>query len=330
MLLDIRDLNIVYRMRNKAIYAVNNVNFSLEKGKSLGIIGESGSGKSTLAMAILKMHNLKNTEVTGQIIFEGRDLLALDEKQFKEYRWTRIAAVFQKSMNNLSPVHKIGTHFEDIYRVHEPDISSSEIRERVYALFHMVNLSPRVYTCYPHELSGGMLQRVSIALSLIFHPTLLIMDESTTALDVITQGQILEEIKELEKVVDVTRIMITHDLFVVATACQQILVLYAGDMMEYGDVRDVLNHPMHPYTKALIASFPSLRGEKREVHSIPGTLPDLSVKTRGCAFYDRCRAHREICRQEKPVVCQTGGLHTVCCHLYGKIRETDVKEGVNR
>ena len=244
--------------------AVRNASLSIDKGDSLGIVGESGSGKSTLAMALLRLHP-RSTQITGEAMFEGKNLLALTNEQMNELRWAKIAVVFQKAMNALSPVHRICTQIEDIYRVHFPQASSEEIRNRTLELLKLVNLPVRVYNLYPHEMSGGMLQRVAIAISLLHNPQLLIFDEATTALDVVTQGQILKEIVEMEKTLETTRIMITHDMSVVATTCNKVAVMYAGEMMEMGMVTDVLTKPRHPYTQGLLGSFPSLKDRKSVV-----------------------------------------------------------------
>lgn len=315
-ILDIKDLCVTYRSGAKRVRAVDHVSMEIEKGDSLGIVGESGSGKSTLAMAVLRLHDPRTTEVTGQVLFDQEDLLTVTPARLKELRWKKLSVVFQKSMNSLSPVHRIGEQFEDIYRVHEPRAPKEEIQKRVIHLLEMVNLAPRVYNLYPHELSGGMLQRINIALSLLFDPELLIMDEATTALDVVTQGQILNEIKQMEEQISVTRLMITHDLSVVATSCKKIIVMYAGQMMEFGYVRDVLSNPMHPYTRGLIQSFPSLHGEKSDLKSIPGSLPDLADPPGGCIFAPRCPNATPRCFQERPVERRMTEVHKVACHLY--------------
>lgn len=312
-ILEINDLCVTYIAGEKRIKAVDHVSFAIDEGDSLGIVGESGSGKSTMAMAMLRLLDPRYTEITGAANYRGENLLTVDARRLSELRWKDIAVVFQKSMNSLSPVHRIGEQFEDIYRVHEPKASKKEIRERVEKLFAMVNLAPRVYNLYPHELSGGMLQRTSIALSLLFHPKILIMDEATTALDVVTQGQILSEIKKLEKSIAVTRMMITHDLSVVATSCQKIIVLYAGQLMEFGYVRDVLANPRHPYTEGLVRSFPSLHGKKEELLSIPGSLPDLANPPRGCIFAPRCPYATDQCRAHRPEPRHIDDLHVAAC-----------------
>ena len=313
-LLTVKDLNVTYVNKNRRVMAVRNVNMAVDKGDSLGIVGESGRGKSTLAMAMLRLHP-KGTEITGQALFEGKDLLAITKEEMNELRWVKIAVVFQKAMNALSPVHRISEQIEDIYRVHCPKASAEEIKTRTLELLKLVNLPERVYNLYPHEMSGGMLQRVAIAISLLHHPQLLIFDEATTALDVVTQGQILKEILEMEKTLATTRIMITHDMSVVATTCNKVAVMYAGELMEFGMVKDVLTHPHHPYTQGLQGSFPSLKGDNKKLVSIPGFLPDLSKECKGCVFAPRCSHATERCHKEKPPMVKTGEAGGAACWL---------------
>jgi len=315
-ILEINNFSVTYKNKSKKVYAVKNVNLKMKKGDSLGIVGESGSGKSTLAMALLRLLPEKSTQITGIANFIDKDLVQLNKKELRNIRWRELAAVFQKSMNSLSPVHRIGKQIEDIYRVHKPNASKEEIFSRITYLLRLVNLSERVYSMYPHELSGGMLQRVSIAISLIHNPKLLIMDEATTALDVVTQGQILDEIVKMEQTLDVTRIMITHDISVVAASCNKIAVMYAGEFMESGYVKDVLKNPKHPYTRGLLSSFPSLKGEKSKLTSIGGYLPDLSKIHEGCIFAPRCQYATEKCLHVKPVGEEMPDESTVWCHLY--------------
>lgn len=315
-LLELKDVSVTYQNKSKSVYAVRGATFSIEKGDSLGVVGESGSGKSTLAMALLRLQNEKTTKITGEALFLGKDLLKLTQEEMNQYRWTGIAVVFQKAMNALSPVHRISEQVEDIYRVHEPKATKKEIADRMVYLLKLVNLPERVYHLYPHEMSGGMLQRVAIAISLLHSPKLLIFDEATTALDVVTQGQILEEVVQMEKELDMTRIMITHDMSVVAASCNKIAVMYAGEFMEIGTVQNVMKNPMHPYTQGLMTSFPSLKGERKELSAIPGFLPDLSNPGEGCIFAPRCKKATEQCRKQKPnqVVLEDG--RSICCWLY--------------
>lgn len=269
--LSVQNMNVTYVNKSKRVMAVRNASFSISKGDSLGLVGESGSGKSTLAIALLGLLPKETTEITGKAIFlEDTDLLSISEKEMNELRWKKLAVVFQKAMNSLSPVHRISTVFEDIYRVHEPHATKEEIHAATVRLLKLVNLPERVYHLYPHEMSGGMLQRVAIAMSLLHSPQLLIFDEATTALDVVTQGQILKEIVQMEKELETTRIMITHDMSVVSSSCNKVAVMYAGEIVEFGYVKNVMVHPQHPYTKALLKSFPALKGEKRKMESIPG------------------------------------------------------------
>ena len=313
-ILTVKVLNVTYINKTRRVMAVRRASFSIDKGDSLGIVGESGSGKSTLAMALLRLHP-KSTEITGEALFDGKDLLSISEAEMNELRWMKLAVVFQKAMNALSPVHRISTQIEDIYRVHCPSASGEEIQERAMELLKLVNLPPRVYRLYPHEMSGGMLQRVAIAISLLHHPQLLIFDEATTALDVVTQGQILREILEMEKTLETTRIMITHDMSVVATTCNKVAVMYAGELMEFGMVKDVLTRPRHPYTQGLQDSFPSLKGENPKLLSIPGFLPDLSKDIPGCVFAPRCAHATERCRREKPPMTKTSEAGQAACWL---------------
>ncbi|WP_312474244.1 ABC transporter ATP-binding protein [Neobacillus sp.] len=315
--LDIKNLNVAYKSRNEKVFAVDNVSLSISEGDSVGIVGESGSGKSTLAMAILRLLSENDTEITGEIDFKGKDLLKMDINEFNKIRWKELAVVFQKSMNALSPIHKIGSQLEDIYRVHEPKIAKQKLKEKILSLFKLVNLSDRVYNLYPHELSGGMLQRVSIALSLIHKPPLLILDEATTALDVVTQGQILSEIQKLEQDIKMTRIMITHDMSVVANSCKKVVVMYAGKIMEVGNVEDVLIKPTHPYTQGLMKSFPTLKGEKKELSGIKGFLPNMSEKNKGCIFAPRCSFVQEVCHKVAPKEFEIKSGHLSACHLHG-------------
>lgn len=230
-LLSIKDMSVTYHSGGKDVHAINHVSLNVEKGESLGIVGESGSGKTTLIMAILRLLPPGRASVTGEALLDGRDLLQMSTQELSTVRWEEMAIVFQKAMNALSPVHRIGKFLSDIYLRHRSGASRAEAKKVVIEMLEMVNLPPRVFNLYPHELSGGMMQRVSIAMSLMFNPKLLIMDEATTALDVVTQNQILEEIIQLEKQMGITRVMITHDISVVAGTCRNVAVLYAGSLL---------------------------------------------------------------------------------------------------
>ena len=318
-LLELKNVNVRYIMKDKKVHACQHVSLEIEEQDSIGIVGESGSGKSTLASAVLRLLPHRITQVDGEILYNGKDLLKLTKDEMDALRWTDLSIVFQKSMSALSPVHKVGAQMEDVYRVHFPNADKNEIKQRVYDLFKVVNLSDRVYELYPHELSGGMMQRVSIALSLLHNPRLLVLDEATTALDVVTQSQILREIMSLEQNLNVTRIMITHDVSVVASTCKKIAVMYAGRLMESGETKDVLVNPQHPYTQGLLKSFPSVKGAKNDLRGIPGSLPDLSQDIPGCVFAPRCPFATEKCRTVEPELktINEKGNWKVACHKVG-------------
>lgn len=316
-LLAIKNCNVIYNVKGVKVHAVNDVSFDVEQQDSVGIVGESGSGKSTLAMMILSLLPKDITEVTGKIIFEEKDILNISEKEYNKYRWTEIAAVFQKSMNSLSPVHKIGSQMIKIYKVHYPKSSNEEAKKRILELFEMVNLPERVFALYQHELSGGMMQRVSISLSLMHNPKLIIMDEATTALDVVTESQILDEIIELEQKLKITRLMITHDMSIVANTCKKIAVMYAGCLLEYGLVKDIISNPKHPYTIGLLKSFPNFKGERTEISSMKGNLPDLSDLPVGCVFAPRCNLAEDICFKIRPESILYEKGRRIACHMVG-------------
>ncbi len=316
-LLELKHVNVTYHTGGRDVYAVKDANLSIESQDALGIVGESGSGKSTLAMGMLRLLSEKISSIDGEVLFDGVDLLKLTPEELNKRRWMEIAVVFQKSMNALSPVHRIGKQMEDVYRIHKPHESKQQVHQRVMEMLRIVNLPERVYTSYPHELSGGMMQRVSIALSLMFNPRLLVLDEATTALDVVTQGQILKEIMTLQDQFHLTRVMITHDVSVVASTCNKIAVMYAGQMLETGHVKDVLVHPRHPYTQGLLKSFPSFTGAREDLRGIPGVLPDLSVKPAGCVFAPRCPYATEECRAQAPVMQKMGEGWMAACHKAG-------------
>ena len=316
--LSLKDVSVTYRSGDKDVHAINHITLDVEQNESLGIVGESGSGKTTLIMAILRLLNPRNSTVTGQALLNGEDILTMSDERLAEVRWREMAIVFQKAMNALSPVHKVGRFIGNLYRVHEPKATKAEIRARIEETFALVNLPPRIYDLYPHELSGGMLQRVSIAMSLILEPKLLIMDEATTALDVVTQNQILQEIRQLEREQGITRVMITHDMSVVASSCQNVAVLYAGSLMETGPAEAVLVDPIHPYTQGLVDSFPTFKADTHEpLKSIPGSLPDLAALPAGCVFAQRCSKACPRCFETAPEMKDYGGGRRAACHLAG-------------
>lgn len=310
--LEVKNLTVRYETNGKSVLACDGVDLTAEAQDSIGIVGESGSGKSTLAMCILGLLPKASTHISGEIGFAGKNLVGLSEAEYAQIRWKELSAVFQKSMTSLSPVHKVLRQMSDIYRIHVPAATAAECRETAVRLLEKVNLPPRVCDLYPHQLSGGMLQRVSIALCLMFSPALIILDEATTALDVVTEGQILREIVRLQEAEHVTRLMITHNMAVVSSSCKKVAVMYAGRIVETGLTVDVLKRPQHPYTQGLLRSFPSFTGDKSSLRGIPGSLPDLSAPAPGCIFAPRCPRACERCRQERPLLTATGTGQVAC------------------
>lgn len=315
-MLDIKNLNVRYKTDDGGLWAVRNLDLKLEEKTSYGIVGESGSGKSTLALSILRLL-ADGVEESGEIRYKGINFLDLSQKQMKDYRWTEFSVVFQESMNSFSPVHRIKNQFEDIYRAHNPKAKKSDIRTKVIRLFKKFNLGEDVYEAYPHELSGGMAQRVTIALSLILDPNVLIMDEATTALDLINEGQILELIRALEEEIKLTRINITHDISVVHSACDRVIVMYGGHIFEEGRVQEVFKRPYHPYTKALIDSYPDISRSQEKIKPIPGMLPDLRKSYEGCIYCNRCMYKKDICKKEAPEKTVFGSRSFYCHNPLG-------------
>ena len=312
-MLEIRDLHVQFHGSDHE--AVRGIDLTVGDGEIVGLVGESGSGKTVTAMMISGLLRPEQASFRGQILLDGRDLLTSSGDTLRSIQGRDICVVFQEPMSAMDPTMRIGPQVEECLRVHT-DLPPKRRRELALQALRDVDLpdAEDVYRRYPHELSGGMMQRFSIVLSLMFNPDLLIMDEATTALDVGTQGQLLREIMKLEAGLNLTRIMITHDLSVVASACRKTLVLYSGQVMEFGTVEQVIKQHLHPYTEGLIRSFPSLYGEKQALRGIPGSLPDLTDPPKGCVFAPRCPYATERCRQERPQVREYEPGHFAACH----------------
>jgi peptide/nickel transport system ATP-binding protein len=255
--------------------------------------------------------------VTGQALLDGEDLISMPDDRLAALRWQKMSIVFQKAMNAFSPVHRIGYFMADVFRVHKPGATRAEVQKRIDKLLDLVGLAPRVAALYPHELSGGMMQRVNIAMSLMFGPKLLVLDEATTALDVVTQTQILDEIVEMEGKLGVTRVMVTHDISVVASTCKNVAVMYAGQCLETGPVEQTLLKPLHSYTQGLIESFSEGAQEGQPLTSIPGSLPDLSIPAPGCVFAPRCRLAQPACHEQRVGTTRMDDGRQVRCRRYG-------------
>jgi len=317
-LLEVDGLRTYYFTSEGVVKAVDNVSLSLERGESLGLAGESGCGKSTFGYSILRLVPPPGRIVGGKILFDGKDILRLDEESFrKEYRWKRISMVFQGAMNALNPVRRIGDQIVEAILAHDENATEEEAYKRAGDLLELVGIERVRLRSYPHELSGGMKQRVVIAMALALNPDLLIADEPTTALDVVVQAQILNLLKELKNKFKMSLILITHDLSVIAEIADKVAIMYAGKVVEWGTSEQIFENPQHPYTRGLISSVPRLRG-KKSLFWIPGQPPDLINPPPGCRFHPRCPYVMERCRREEPPMIEVEPKHYVTCWLYVK------------
>jgi len=315
-LLNVQNLTTYYLTRRGAVRAAEGVSFTLEKGESLGLAGESGCGKTTVALSLLKILPPGGRIVNGKVIFKGINIVGLNETEMrKKIRWKGISIVFQGAMNALNPVFKIGDQIVEAIKIHEPGTTRKEAKERGKKLLEMVGIEPSRIDNYPHEFSGGMRQRVLIAMSLACNPEMLIADEPGTALDVIVQAQVLRLMRELKNRLNLSLIMISHDLSMIAEVCEKIAIMYAGYLVEYGDIVNIYKEPLHPYTQDLIKSFPSIKAPKQKMTSIPGTPPDLLNPPPGCRFHPRCKYAMNICKKKVPEMKKVARNHFVACHL---------------
>jgi peptide/nickel transport system ATP-binding protein len=294
------------------------VSFTLEKGRSLGFVGESGCGKTTLGMALMGLLPENGSVRQGRILFDGEDLLEKSEPEMREVRWKRIAMIFQAAMNALNPVRRIDDQIVEAITTHDPAVTKEKAIERVKELFQLVGIPRERMRDYPHQYSGGMKQRAIIAMALACQPKLIIADEPTTALDVIVQDQILKETKLLQDEFHISIIFISHDIAIVAEVCDDIGIMYAGQLVEYGAKEEVFFSPRHPYTQALLASYPTLSGAQQDLRPIPGETPNLIEPPSGCRFRGRCSDCGEACRKEIPDWVEIKPNHKVLCYACGK------------
>lgn len=318
-ILEVNDLVTHYFTLRGSVKAVEKVSFKVEKGEALGLAGESGCGKTTVALSILRILPKGAKIVEGSILFGKDDLVQLDENDLrKRIRWKGISVVFQGAMNALNPVYKVGDQIVEAILVHEFDVKKREAKKRVGKLLEMVGIDPARADNYPHEFSGGMRQRALIAMALACNPDLLIADEPGTALDVIVQAQVLKLLKELQLRLNLSMILITHDLSIIAETCDKVAIMYAGRLAEYGDVVTIFKKPLHPYTQGLMGAFPSIKAAKKRMKSIPGSPPDLLDPPSGCRFHPRCPYAMDICKKEIPEIEAISKEQHVACHLVSK------------
>jgi peptide/nickel transport system permease protein len=318
----VRDLAMSYAIGTQALKAVDGVSFALARGESLGIVGESGCGKSSLGAAILQVlaPNARleagAVEIAGRpVLRDGRTVVAAGRPVIDGLRWTQASIIFQSAMNALNPVMTVERQLQEAYRLHRPEASAEQARARIAEVFGLIGIPVSRLASYPHELSGGMRQRVMIALSLLHSPGLVIADEPTTALDVLVQDQILGEIDALRQRLGVSLILISHDMGAVAETCDRVAVMYAGEFVEVAPTEAIFRAPRHPYTLALLSSLPSVSGPRKALSSIPGETPSLTETIVGCRFATRCGRCEQVCRDQAPPRVVTAAGHEVLCHF---------------
>ena len=313
-LLEVKDLSIIYATEDGVVQALTNANITLRQGETLGLVGETGAGKTTLARGIMRLiPDPPGKIVSGQILFDGTDLLRLPAKEMRKYRGRQISMIFQDPMTSLNPVMTVGDQIREVIMTHHPEMSRQDTKKHAENMMEMVGITSTRYGDYPHQFSGGMKQRVVIAIALAGEPRLLIADEPTTALDVTIQAQVLEMIHALKRKSNTAMLLITHDLGVVAQNCDSVAIIYAGEIVEYGTLRQVYKNVLHPYTEGLFGSVPSLEANAQRLAAIEGMMPDPTALPKGCKFVDRCKYATDRCRKEQPQLLELEDGHKVRC-----------------
>lgn len=317
-LLEIDHLKTYFKTMRGYVKAVDDISFSLEKGEAIGLAGESGCGKTTTALSILRILPSNGEIIGGNIRFSGQEITKFSEDKFrKDIRWKGISIVFQGAMNAFNPVIKVGDQITEAMSLHE-DLKKDEAITRAKKLLELVGIEPGRLNNYPHEFSGGMKQRALIAMAISCNPSILIADEPGTALDVMVQAQILKLLRELKKNLNLSMIMITHDLSIIAETCEKSAIMYAGKIVEYGGVFEIFGEPLHPYTMGLMAAFPNIKAQKTRMKSIPGFPPDLLDPPSGCRFHPRCKYAMDICTKKDPELIADKKGRYLACHLVNK------------
>jgi oligopeptide/dipeptide ABC transporter ATP-binding protein len=324
-LLEVEDLRVHFRLASGSLKAVDGVSFHVDDGEALGIAGESGCGKTTTALSLVRLLPPNARIKSGSVKLFGIDLVPKTERQLLRYRWREISMVFQGAMNALNPVIRVGDQIAEPFEIRLGQTRQASLK-RAADLLELVGIPKKRASAYPHELSGGMRQRAMIAMALSCDPALVIGDEPTTALDVMVQAQILELLERLRRELGLSLMLITHDLSVIAETCDRVLIMYAGRVAEEGPVSQVFREPKHPYTRKLLAAFPSIRTSRRTLDVIPGTIPDLRNPPPGCRFAPRCEHAMAVCSEVVPPEVRLADGVRVACHLYPPTAETPAVE----
>ena len=323
-LLEVKNLSVEYDTEISTVYAVNGLDLDLNYGETLGLVGETGAGKTTTALSVIQLLPEGIGFVTdGSIKLDGVDMLNAPEEKIRAMRGSVVSMIFQDPMSALNPVMTVGAQIMEVLKIHHPEQSTAQLEARVDEMMELVGIPAKRKVEYPHQFSGGMKQRVIIAIALACQPKLLIADEPTTALDVTIQAQVLDLIQNLKKRDNTSMLLITHDLGVVAQTCDYVAIMYAGEIVEYGTLREVYKDIRHPYTKGLMASIPNLVEQVERLQAIDGLMPDPTNLAKGCKFADRCKYATAACMEKVPEMKSVGGEHMVRCILP---EATEVKE----
>jgi len=319
-LLTVEGLRVYYKTNRGLLKAVDDVSFSVGKGEIVGLVGESACGKTTVAMSIMGLLPTGARVYDGRVTLGGQDILNATEEQMRGIRWKQVSIIFQGALNSLNPVLTVREQIAEGILAHET-VDKKTVDGRIDDLFRYVGLDPTRRTNYPHEFSGGMKQRIMIAMALACNPALVIADEPTTALDVVVQYQILDLIRNLREKLQISMILITHDLSVVAELSDKIAIMYAGKIVEYGDTFEIFERPKHPYTRALLKSIPKMQGAKTRLTYISGSVPDLTGPVPACRFYARCQYAQKKCAEVEPKTEQVDAKQSVACHFWREIEK---------
>lgn len=312
--LEIENLNVEYHVDKEVVHALNGISFKLSKGETIGLVGETGAGKTTTGLSILRLIPSPPGVVKGTVKVQGEDISKLSEKQMEAIRGNVVSMIFQDPMTSLNPTKTVESQIAEVIRLHEK-CGKKESIAKARSMLEMVGIPGDRGVEFPHQFSGGMKQRVVIAMALACSPEILIADEPTTALDVTIQAQVLDMIRELKRKYNMSMIMITHDLGIVAEICDTVAIVYAGHIVEYGTLEDIFNHTAHPYTVGLFGSLPNMDDRTQRLKPIPGLMPDPTNLPAGCPFCPRCPQATEKCKTDLPKFVNVGGSHVVACHL---------------
>ncbi len=317
--LEFRGYRMGFLIDEQVCDLIDGLSFSVREGSVLGVVGESGCGKSMTALSVLRLLPAAAQVQGGEILFNGENLLAKSEAEMEKIRGRDIAMVFQEPMTSLNPVHSVGRQIAEVFRIHRPEMGADARRSATVALLREVGIANPEQRCdqFPHQLSGGMRQRVMIAIAVACRPQILLADEPTTALDGTIQAQVLSLMQELKQQTQGSIMLITHNLGVVAETCNEVVIMYAGRIVEIGSIGDIFDHPTHPYTRGLLASLPSLVADRGELYSIPGSVPSVENLEPGCRFAPRCSHRRDICTREVPALAEVSTGHAVACWVTG-------------